>query len=213
MYNFAEKIEVMQKYLYILLVGIVIFISEFVMYQVRELHKYKGLYAKELQNVAAYRMSNSDLEGKVLQYQMTIDDLRTSKDSIDNKLINVLKELNIKGKKVEYLQYQTETIHTTDTIIMPDTILVPDVHIDTILGDPWYNLSLQLDYPSSIKVSPSFNSEQYAIIHTKKEYNKPPSKLFFIRWFQKKHTVVEVDIKERSPYVTHKENKFIKIVK
>jgi hypothetical protein len=53
----------------------------------------------------------------------------------------------------------------------------------------------------------------YVVINNKKEYNKKPSKIFFIRWFQKKHLVTEVNVEERNPYIKSKENKFIKINK
>ena len=144
---------------------------------------------------------------------MTMDDLRASKDSLDRKLVEVVESLKIKDKKIEYLQYQAQTIHKTDTIQMSDTIFVPEAHVDTLIGDKWYSLRLKLDYPSTIIASPKFNSEQYVVINTRKEYSKKPSKLFFIRWFQKKYTVVEVNVEEKSPYIMNKENKFIKILK
>lgn len=203
----------MKKYLYAILLGIILLFAGAYSYQRSELKKYKGLYDKELQNVEAYRLSNSGLENNIRQYQMTMDDLRASKDSIDRKLTEVIDELKIKDKKIEYLQYQTKTIHKTDTIQVPDTIFVPEAHVDTLLGDKWYNLRLQLDYPSTIVASPTFNSEQYVVINTKKEYNKKPSKLFFVRWFQKKHWVTEVDVIERNPYIDTKQQKYIKVVK
>lgn len=203
----------MKKYLYIIAVIGIIAIGGLITYQRAELKKYKGLYDKELQNVEAYRINNSNLEGKVREFKMTMDDLRASKDSIDIKLAEVVDELKIKDKKIEYLQYQVKVAHKTDTIQMQDTIFVPEAHVDTLIGDKWYNLRLKLDYPSTIVASPTFNSEQYVVINSKKEYNKKPSKIFFIRWFQKKHTVVEVNVKEKSPYITNKENKFIKILK
>lgn len=203
----------MKKYLYIALIGTAIFISGLFMYQRAELNRYKGLYSKELANVEAYKVSNSGLEDEIREYRVTMDDLRASKDSIDRKLTSVVDELKIKDKRIEYLQYQTKVIYKTDTIQTQDTIFVPEAHVDTLIGDKWYNLRLQLNYPSTIVTSPTFNSEQYVIINTKKEYNKKPSKLFFVRWFQKKHTVVEVNVEEKSPYITNKENKFIKILK
>ena len=92
-------------------------------------------------------------------------------------------------------------------------MFVKDVAIDTIIGDNWYNLNLKLKYPSTIMVSPTFVSEQYVIINNAKVYNKKPSKIFFIRWFQKKHNIVEVNIKEKNPYIKNKESKFIKVLK
>ena len=89
MATFAQKLDTMKKYLYITLVSIAIFISGVFMHQRSELQKYKKLYDKELQNVEAYRASNSGLEGDIRQYQMTMNDLRASKDSIDRKLAHL----------------------------------------------------------------------------------------------------------------------------
>lgn len=203
----------MKKYLYIILFSVVLTIVGLLQYQRSEIRKYKELYNKELQNVEAYRASNSGLEGEIREYKMTMDDLRSSKDSIDKKLAKMVDELKIKDKRIEYLQYQTSQASKTDTIKLSDTIFVNNLKVDTLMGDQWYRLRLQLSYPSTVVITPTFNSEKYVIINTKKEYNKTPSKIFFIRWFQKKHTVVEVNVEEKSPYIVNKENKFIKILK
>lgn len=203
----------MKKYLYIILFTLITFFIGLFIHQKNELAKYKRLYDKELQNVEAYQAANSGLKGSIRQYQMTMDDLKASKDSLDKKLIEVVESLKIKEKRVEYVQYQTKVINKTDTIQLSDTVFVPETHIDTTLGDEWYTMNLKLDYPSKITTSPTFNSEQYVVINTKKEYDKKPSKLFFIRWFQKKHWVTEVNVVEKNPYVENKEHKFIKIVK
>lgn len=203
----------MKKYIYTAIALFLIFLGGLFYYQKAEIEKYKSLYDKELQNVEAYRNSNAGLEGEIREYKMTMDDLRASKDSVDKKLVGVIDELKKKDKSIEYLQYQVKTAHKTDTIKMPDTIFVAETHVDTIIGDKWYKLNLKLDYPSTIVASPTFTSEQYVIINNKKEFNKTPSKIFFIRWFQKKHTVVEVNVEEKNPYITNKESKFIKILK
>lgn len=202
----------MNKYIYIILSAVALLYAVTYSCQREELQKYKELYNKESQNVEAYKLHNSGLKDNIRQYQMTMDDLRGSRDSLDKKLTSIVDELKIKDKRIKHLQYQTKVIYKTDTIQVPDTIIVPEAHVDTLLGDKWYSLRLQLDYPSTIIASPTFNSEQYVVINTKKEYNKKPSKLFFIRWFQKKHYVVEVNVEEKSPYITNKESKFIKIL-
>ena len=203
----------MNKYILLALAGIIIFAGILLMHQMSLTNKYKAAYLKELQNVEAYRASNSSLQNEVLEYKMTVGDLRTSKDSIDNKLAQIIDELKLKDKKIEYLQYQTKTIYKTDTLQLSDTLFIPTAHVDTTLGDKWYTLGLKLDYPSTIVVTPKFNTEQYVVISNKKEFNKTPSKVFFIRWFQKKHQVVVVNIEEKCPYVTNKESKFIKVLK
>lgn len=41
----------------------------------------------------------------------------------------------------------------------------------------------------------------------------PPKKFFIARWFQRKHTVVEVDVVQENPYCENKEERFIKVIK
>lgn len=202
----------MKDYGYIIAVSVVLFASGLFLHQRKLIRDYKNLYNKELQNVEAYRIDNSGLKDDARQYQMTIDDLKSSNDSIDKKLVEMAEELKIKSNKIQYMQYQTKTIYKTDTLQLKDTLFLPKAHLDTLIGDKWYSLRLKLDYPSTVVASPVFNSEQYVIINTEKEYNKKPSKWFFIRWFQKKHWVTKVNVIERSPYVTSKEKKFIKII-
>ena len=203
----------MKRYLYIILFGVIVSIIGLIFHQRGEIRKYMSLYDKELQNVEAYRISNSGLEGSVREYQMTMDDLRASQDLLDKKLADAIDELKIKDKAIQSLQYQLSNASRTDTIQITDTIFVPEVNLDTLVGDKWYSLRLQLSYPSTIVASPNFVSEKYIVINSRKEYNKPPSKIFFIRWFQRKHNVVEVNVEEKNPYIEIKQQKFIKILK
>jgi hypothetical protein len=97
-------------------------------------------------------------------------------------------------------------------VFIKDTIFVKDLHIDTTLTSKWYNLNLKLDYPNSVVVAPEVTSEQYVVIHSTKETIKPPKKCKIGRWFQKKHTVLNVEIMEENPYIKQKSNKFVKIL-
>lgn len=178
-----------------------------------DLNKYKELYNRERQNVEAYAEHSALVDKELKEFQFTMDELRTSKDSIVNKLLEEVDKLKIKDKNVQYLQYNTSVINKVDTICLRDTIFRDPVNLDTIVGDEWYTMNLGLRYPSTIITEPTFKSEKYVVISTKKEYNKKPSKIFFIRWFQKKHTVVTVDMEEKNPYIDNKENRFIKVVK
>ena len=72
---------------------------------------------------------------------------------------------------------------------------------------------MSLRYPATFVVTPTFNSERYVLISTKKVYNNKPSKVFFIRWFQKKHIEVSVDIKEKNPYITINKQKYVEVIK
>lgn len=207
----------MKKYIYTIAIVAIISMIAFLNRQCDEIKKFKELYDQELCNVRAYENENAGLNGEIRQYKRTMDDMRMSADSINQKLLKELDELKIKDKNVQYLQYNTSVIHKTDTIrIKGDTIFQERLitnPIDTVIGDEWYNMQLKLEYPSTIVASPTFNSEKYVVIHSKKEYIKKPSKWFFIRWFQKKRQVVEVTVSEKNPYIESKDQRFIEIVK
>lgn len=207
----------MKKYLYGVMIVLLfsLFLTNHWSYQ--NLKHYKELYSRELVNVKAYEQKNAGLEEEIREFRYTIDELRASKDSVNQKLLAMSDELKIKDKNITYMQYQASVAHKTDTIrIKGDTIFQERLitqPIDTIVGDEWYNVRLKLEYPSTIITSPTFNSEKYIIIHAKKEYNKNPSKFFFIRWFQKKHWVTEVTVVESNPYIDNKEQRFVNIIK
>jgi len=105
-------------------------------------------------------------------------------------------------------------VHKIDTVKFVDTIFVKDMPaIDTVVGDSWYTMNMHLQYPSTIITNPEFKSEKYIIVSQKKEYVKPRSKWFFIRWFQKKRKYVGVDVIEKNPYIDDSISRFIEIVK
>jgi hypothetical protein len=85
--------------------------------------------------------------------------------------------------------------------------------IDTLIGDEWYNLRLGLKYPSMIAVEPDFKSEKHIIVSSKKETVNPPKKFFLFRWFQKRHTVLHIDVVEKNPYIDVKTNKYVEVLK
>jgi hypothetical protein len=173
--------------------------------------EYKDLYNKELQNVEAYRAANSGLEGEILEYKMSINELYASKDSLDKKLLSVMQELKISEKEIQSLQYQLNNISRTDTIKVSDTIFIPNVNIDTLIGDYWYNIRLQLQYPSTVITTPTFNSEQYIYIYNEKKYVGGKSKCFFINWFKKTYISTEVKVEEKNPNIKLLNQKFIKV--
>lgn len=203
----------MRKYIYTAIGVIILCLSVFLYAQIGYTKKYKNLYIKELQNVEAYKISNSGLEEEIKEYKMTIHDLESSKDTLDIKLINTLQDLKIAKNKISSLQYQLKTAHKVDTIILFDTIIKEGVNVDTTIGDFWYSLRLQLQYPSTIITEPTFNSEQYVYIFNEKKYIGGKSKCFFINWFKKKYISTEVRVEEKNPYIKTIEQKFIKIEK
>lgn len=170
-------------------------------------------YETAVENLKAYKSELEDNSNDIRVYKLTLEQLKSSNDSMNKELISVTRSLKIKEKEIQSLSYNSSRAERTDTLVFSDTIFSEFTNVDTALCDKWYNLDLHLRYPDTIVVKPAFNSEKLVIIHTKKETIDPPKKFFLLRWFQKKHTVCVVDIVEKSPYITQKESRYIEIVK
>ena len=146
------------------------------------------------------------------ELQLNIEQLKYSNNITLDKLNKVRKELNIKDKELQKLQYQLSISNKTDTVVYRDTIFKEGIKLDTLIKDDWYSLNLDLEYPSTIIVNPKFKSEKYVVTSLKKEIKGTPKKCWLCRIFQKKHNVVRVEVVEKSPYIETKEQVFINII-
>lgn len=202
--------ESMKKYIIILiliLIGAIAHLS----YQNKQL---TTKYETSIENVKAYDAQLSGLEDKNRVLKLTVEQLDYFNDSIIKKMKVVQKELGIKDKRLQQLQYEASHAQRTDTIILPDTLFVnPQLKLDTIVGDKWFKTNLHLEFPSTIALKPEIELERYTFINGKRETVNPPKKFFLFRWFQKKMTVVTVTIKENNPYVKQRESRYIEIIK
>lgn len=146
------------------------------------------------------------------ELQLNIEQVKYSNNITLDKLNKVRKELNIKDKELQKLQYQLSISNKTDTVVYRDTIFKEGIKLDTLIKDDWYSLNLDLEYPSTIIVNPKFKSEKYVVTSLKKEIKGTPKKCWLGRIFQKKHNVVRVEVVEKSPYIETKEQVFINII-
>ena len=164
-------------------------------------------------NQKAFIAENSSLKNESRAFKFTIEQLNYYNDSILQKMNDVRKELKIKDKNVKQLQYLLSVSTKKDTVLFTDTIFRDkSLALDTVIGDKWYNIRLGLKYPNLIYTEPTFTSEKYIIVNKKKETVNPPKKFFLFRWFQRKHWVMEVHIKEKNPYIKEVNNRFIEII-
>ena len=166
-----------------------------------------------MSNQKAFIAENSSLKEENRVFKFTVEQLNYYNDSILQKMNDVRKELKIKDKDLKQMQYLLSEATKKDTIVFGDTLFrEPTLDIDTLVGDKWYNIELELKYPNLITIHPTFISEKYIIVNKKKETINPPKKFFLFRWFQRKHWVMEVNIKEKSPYIREVNNRFIEII-
>lgn len=166
-----------------------------------------------MSNQKAFIAESSSLKEENRVFKFTVEQLNYYNDSILQKMNEVRKELKIKDKDLKQMQYLLSEATKKDTIVFRDTLFrEPTLDIDTIIGDKWYSIRLGLKYPNLITTNPTFISEKYIIVNKKKETINPPKKFFLFRWFQRKHWVMEVNIKEKNPYIKEVNNKFVEII-
>ena len=197
-------------------IGIVILVS-LLSISVYTLYTYNQKLKEEtatlISNQKAFIAENSSLKNENRVFKFTTEQLNYYNDSILQKMNNIRKELKIKDKNLKQLQYLLSVSTKKDTVLFTDTIFRDkSLALDTIIGDKWYNIRLGLKYPNLIYTEPTFTSEKYIIVNKKKETVNPPKKFFLFRWFQRKHWVMEVHIKEKNPYIKETNNKFVEII-
>ena len=175
--------------------------------------KLKEETATLISNQKAFIAENSSLKKENKVFKFTVEQLNYYNDSILQKMNDVKKELKIKDKDLKQMQYLLSEATKKDTIVFRDTLFKePTLNVDTLVGDKWYNIRLGLKYPNLITTNPTFISEKYIIVNKKKETINPPKKFLLFRWFQRKHWVMEVNIKEKNPYIKEIDNKFVEII-
>lgn len=204
----------MRKYIIAFIVLIIVFLS----FSVRYLQVKNDLLKEEnsilTNNQKAYVQENSILKKDAILFKFTIEQLNYYNDSILIEMKKVQKDLKIKDDQLKAIYYLNSQASKKDTVVFRDTLFRdPYLRIDTVIGDMWYSQNLSLRYPDTIITNPKFISDKYIILNTDKQTIDPPKKFFIARWFQKKQTIIEVNIVEKNPYIKTKEQKFIEIIK
>ena len=169
--------------------------------------------SNSINNEKAYAAENSNLRDKNLVYKLSIEQMEYFQDSLMIEMKRIANENGIKDRHIKNLQYQLEHFYKRDTIIIRDTIFKdPTFHLDTCLVDEWNKTCLSLSYPGNIGISNSYKNEKFVIVNSRKK-NIKPYKCFLGKWFGKKHTILEIDVIDKNPYVETERQRFIEIIK
>lgn len=167
-----------------------------------------------LENTKAYNDLFSESQNRNRAFLLTISQLKYSNDSIFQELSETKKKLKVKDSNLKSLMYVSSEYSKSDTITLRDTIfLSPQKDIDTLLSNEWYSVRVGLRYPSTITVEPKFKSTKHIVVSTRKETINPPNRFILFRWFQKKHTVLNIEVVEKNPYLQNQDNRFIEIIR
>ena len=176
--------------------------------------KIEKRWKESTENVKSYSELFSNSENKNRGFKLTIDQLQYFNDSILRELNETREALKVKDSKLKSLQYLSSTFIKYDTLIIKDTLFKdPQIQVDTVLSDEWYSIRIGLKYPSTITVNPMFRSVKHIVVSSRRETVNPPKKFFLFRWFQKKHTVLNIDVIEKNPYMKEQNSRYIEIIK
>ena len=206
-------IQTIRKYVGIIVVALLLILGINTYIQYEKINSLRTELSVSKSNEKAFILENNGLKEENIAFKFTIEQLNYFNDSLTSKMNEVRHELKIKDRDLKQMQYLLSQAEKTDTVVFRDTLFIDkDVQIDSLLGDEWYTIRLGLQYPNLISISPSFKSEKFIIVSSKKETINPPKKCAIARLFQKKHRIMEVEVIEKSPYIENKQQRFIEII-
>jgi hypothetical protein len=200
----------MKKYIYTAVLAVILGLSISLYIAISTNNKYKKSIDIYDNNFKALNLKYDSLSNETIAYKFEVEQLEYINDSIVNKLDESRKELKIKDRDLKQMQYILSEGNKTDTIIFKDTVFRDNfIKIDTTLGDKWVNVKLESLNPNTLSYNIKYTSELEVFAYTEKEIIGTPKKCFIGRWFQRKHKVTKVDVKDNNPYATIKNKKFI----
>lgn len=206
--------EKIKKYIHIGMTLLIPILTVALILTVKSRGKIKKRWKESTENVKSYSELFSNSENKNRGFKLTIDQLQYFNDSILRELNETRESLKIKDSKLKSLQYLSSTFIKYDTLVIKDTLFKdPQIQVDTVLSDEWYSVRIGLKYPSTITVNPMFRSIKHIVVSSRRETINPPKKFFLFRWFQKKHTVLNIDVIEKNPYMKEQNSRYIEIIK
>lgn len=206
--------EKIKKYIHIGMTLLIPILTVALILTVKSRGKIEKRWKESTENVKSYNELFSNYENKNRGFKLTIDQLQYFNDSILRELNETREALKVKDSKLKSLQYLSSTFIKYDTLIIKDTLFKdPQIQVDTVLSDEWYSIRIGLKYPSTITINPMFRSIKHIVVSSKRETVNPPKKFFLFRWFQKKHTVLNIDVIEKNPYMKEQNSRYIEIIK
>lgn len=208
--KFLGKIFTKERLIWAILLAVAVCAAVFF---INRYNSYEDKWKQAVENNKAYALQLDKEKAESNMFKLKVDQLEYYSDSIITKLNEARKELKVKDNQLKQLMWLQTEFQKKDTVYLTDTIFKePDFILDTVMGDEWVKTNVHLQYPSTIATESTVKSEKAVVVSTKRETVDPPKKFFLCRWFQKKHTVVKVVVKENNPHVIDQENVFIEIV-
>lgn len=197
---------------YLLAAAAIISTSIFYMVEKRKQDRLKQQLEIEINNrkaseygVQKYRDDLNRSHASTLALYQSLSEVKSQNE----ELYELIKQTNANLRRVE----GAVSVESTNTTIIKREIQIPTMPDTTLtLIDEWSTVNIDLS-PSKVGIDLVVRDKLIGVFDTKKETVKPPKKFFLCRWFQKKHTVVKLEVMNTNPNVEIENVEFIKIVK
>ena len=123
-------------------------------YFISDYRNLRNRYSDARNNIKAYEQLYDSTVNQNRRFELTIDELNYSRDSIVQELNKVRRENKILDKKIKSLSYVSSVVEIHDTLKLRDTLLIREgVSLDTAFTCPWYNIDFHLAYPDTFLYS------------------------------------------------------------
>lgn len=200
----------MKTYKYIIILALVLLVVGGFIYLIIQNNNLKSSVIQYDNNVKALSFERDSLTNNIIAYKLNIEQLEMLNDSIIESLNNTRKELKIKDEQILQMQNIKTEVFIKDSVFIRDTIFRDDfIRIDANIKNKWYDIKLELEYPSTIRVATRYYSDLEVFAYSKREILGTPKKCFIGRLFQKKYNVIRVEVIDNNPFSIIKENKFV----
>lgn len=173
---------------------------------------------KELEKKEAYISAFEDnLQGTYTTLEMTREELRASKDSINQLIYKLIEEKGYESTITRAERIESE-FKTALEVEIRDTVFIEGARFDTLMRDTagFYNIKISGEYPNKLSIIPEVKSELVLFTHTVEEYTgKRPAKTkigvglrkIFCR--KKWRTKYVTDVEDLNPYIIVKNTRII----
>lgn len=141
---------------------------------------------------------------QTIQQKKTIQELKDEMVDKDSKIQALVK----KGKDIREVVH---VVQKTDTVIIRQVLPPTKDSIVIDFSDEYMLAKVYID--STQRLELKMENDLVTLFKERKEVLGTPSKLFFIRWFQKKHLIIDVTTVTSNPYMRVKEQTATHIVK
>lgn len=169
-----------------------------------------------MEGMQTYYTQGNVLHAQVISQQQTIAALTASKDQTQHALMDSLKKWKIAKRSVTQLEQTVNQLHN-EKVIPIATVQGKLVDSTFDLSDkPYIEETVQITHDSTgykLKRDLVVDDTETRAWHNVKETINTPSKVFFIRWFQKKQLVEYEDIVHSNPYMKVVKEQYTHVIK